>query len=657
MEEDFFGDFESTPTSTVRKKNQRQHVENPFLHADEMATVSVLVVDYLSERQIQYVKRLFDSLGVRFNLVFPFTFIPEDSDLKKSMTKFFIENVRSDLIDFLPCDKPIITFGRALYAVTFDTDIQVDGFYDTVFNKSYIYSPSLNNRVYPCDSIFRIFGFGQVDKKTGEAILLWDQWETYFAKEQIKRASKAGDCSLARIPEINVVDLKDPNEFFKEVLSHGDDPAWHYLTLDTETGGLDPLSDKLGCVTMSFDGRTAYYMEWKDIDIPLFEKMLEGKFKILANGKFDILFFAFHGTKLFHIEWDTMIAGHMLNEMRSQSLKSHAWFHTPFGGYDLELEKLKMKYKNLQSYLHIPKPVRMPYAGKDAAVTFLVYKAQMEEMQRDLALLKYFTTYAIGMLNVFVKAEFHGFPIDWNKVTEIGVQLDTKIKEAYDKVLAAFGVESLNISSKKQLGEFIESLGWPCIARVKEKIGGYYKVSKDEIHEWVKLGYNQAKTLLEYSKWVAIKSTFIGNDEYDPNEEEGFLLEEEAREEDGEFFGDESHLSSTNASGLWKHKRVDGRVHATFLTFMAASHRNRSASPNLQNIPKKSWDAASMVRACYTPPLEVRCKKEDANLIKIFDQNLGCRLFSPGDKVLVVRDGTKTTIKAFELKETDTLTE
>lgn len=652
MSDDFFSDFDSVATSSVKKMNQRQSVDNPFLHADEHAQVTAITADFLTEKQVQYVKRLFDSLNIKFNLIFPFSFVPTESDLKKSITKFFIDNVRKDLADYVPSNLPIVTFGRGLYTVTYDTDIQVDMFYDTVFNKPYIYTPQFNTRVYPCDSLFRILGFGQPDKKTGDPIILWDQWESFFAKEQIKRAGSAGDCSLSRVPQIKIVDLKDPNAFFQTVIDHGADPDWHNVAFDTETGGLDPLSDPIGCVTMSFDGKTAYYMDWKDVSIPLFEKMMKGKYKILANGKFDILFFAFHGTERLYIDWDTMIGGHMLNEMRSNSLKTHAWYYTPYGGYDLELEKVKMKYKGLQSYLHIPKPIRMPYAAKDAAVTWLVWKGQYEEMSRDPQLLKYYETYAIGMVNVFSKAEFHGFPVDWDKVTETGIILDQKIHEAKQKVLEAFKVKELNIGSKKQLGEFIESLGWPCVARVKASIGGYYKVSKTEIHEWIKQGHNEAKTLLEYSKWISIKSTFIGDDEYDATDDSE---ERENPDKDNDFFDEQDERKSVNATGLWQHRRIDGRVHATFHTFMCASHRNRSSNPNFQNLPKKNWDVAAFVRACYTPPKEIKSTREEADLIKIYDQNFGCRIFGSTELVLVNRNGQKIRVEARDLQEEDSL--
>jgi len=55
-----------------------------------------------------------------------------------------------------------------------------------------------------------------------------------------------------------------------------------------------------------------------------------------------------------------MIAGHLLNGMRSNSLKTHAFHYTNYGGYDLELEKFKWKYPGLQNYLQIPDAIRIP---------------------------------------------------------------------------------------------------------------------------------------------------------------------------------------------------------------------------------------------------------------------------------------------------------
>jgi hypothetical protein len=846
--EEFFG-FEP---QQVRKAKVKKSLDNQILYSDENPNLNVLTADYFSEQQLKYVSSLFHQAGASINLVYCFSFIANEKKQVSGLAQYFYENVISDLKEWLMPDVPIIAIGRAIYATTFDTDIQVQGFYDSVFNNTFFYSPFVNNRVYPIDTIFKICGFGQLDQKTKEPVYYYDRWETYFAKKQIERAVKAGNCSIARKKSIQHVIVDNPNGWLKQhTLFVPEKELW--AAVDSETGGFNKLSDPIGDITISFDGWTAYYLAWKNINpwvfydflkahkiiganclhrlvlidtdcgrIPIgkivkerlpvkvlsfdksgepsykpivnyFEKKeiqnkscywynirfkykenrngwsnirctadhqlyvqgqgkvqakniqigdcllhrggfnddvlqfiygsflgdgsltrignesskgcfvfsfchaenqygyLEWKHKYLtrcglnpslivedvklkirqsaksknqksfyftspfldslyhekkiniinklslkglyilflddgyflkrnnrllgiqlacasliedevialqniicryvgngvnimpakgfkakgganknlylnkdaanklsclfktvqeedvipykvqgghrcwdsnialfpvevisvyheidkssyrisydievkdnhnfiANGvkssncKFDFLFFMFHGVdKDIQISWDTMIAGHLLNEMRSNSLKTHAFIYTNYGGYDLELEKYKWKYPGIQSYLHIPDSIRIPYACMDAAITYQVWLAQVQAMEKEPDLWSYYHKYVLPMLKITTKMEYNGFVVDWNKVTEVGGYIQENIRNALAEVRKAFKNPDLNPNKKQELGKFIESLGWPCINRTKS---GVYRVSKKEFTEWENRGIPKLK--------------------------------------------------------------------------------------------------------------------------------------------------------------------
>jgi DNA polymerase I-like protein with 3'-5' exonuclease and polymerase domains len=592
MPDDFDGLFGFEPQQ-VKKAKVKRSLDNPILYLDENPNLNVLVAEYFSEMRLKHISALFHQAGASINLVCCFPFIADEKKQVSGLARYFYENTRSDLKEWLKPDAPIVAVGRAVYAATFDTDIQVQGFYDSVFNNTFFYSPFVNNRVYPIDAISKICGFGRPDQKTGEPIYYYDRWETYFAKKQIERAVKAGDCSIARKKPIQYILVDNPNDWLeRHTRSVPDNELW--TAVDSETGGFDKLSDPIGDVTISFDGWTAYYLAWKNINPWRFYEFLKAHKIIGANLKFDFLFFMFHGVgKDIQIAWDTMIAGHLLNEMRSNSLKAHAFFYTNYGGYDIELEKYKWKYQGLQSYLQIPDSIRIPYACMDAAIAYQVWLAQVRDMKKEPDLWNYYHKYALPMLKVVVKMEYKGFDIDWNKVAEVGGCIQENIKNALSEVRRAFNKPDLNPNKKQELGKFIESLGWPCINRTKS---GGYRVSKKEFAEWEKQGHYEVKTLNEYSKWVIVWNTFIGADSnYDEDDveydEEGSEVElDDENFEEGFFTSESEKVVHHGATGLWQYRAIDNKVHTTFHAFMTKSHRHRCVAKGTRILANRDYN-------------------------------------------------------------------
>jgi hypothetical protein len=592
MPDDFDELFEFEPQQ-VKKSKVKRSLDSPVLYLDENPNLNVLVAEYFSERQVKHISALFHQSGASINLVYCFPFIADEKKRVLGLARYFCENVRSDMKEWFKPDVPIIAIGRAIYATTFDVDIQVQGFYDSVFNNTFFYSPFVNNRVYPIDAVSKICGFGQSDQKTGEPIYYYDRWETHFAKKQIERAVKAGNCSISRKKPIQYVIVDSPNDWLEQhTISVPETELW--TAVDSETGGFDKLSNPIGDITISFDGWTAYYLAWKNINPWVFHDFLKAHKIIGANCKYDFLFFMFHGVeKDIQISWDTMIAGHLLNEMRSNSLKTHAFCYTNYGGYDLELEKYKWRYPGLQSYLQIPDSIRIPYACMDAAVDYQVWQAQVRDMKREPDLWNYYHKYVLPMLKVTTKMEYNGFDIDWDKVTEVGRYIQENIRNALTKVRKAFNKPDLNPNQKQELGKYIESLGWPCINRNKS---GGYKVSKKEFAEWEKQGRSEVKTLNEYSKWVIVWNTFIGaNSNYDEDEadydEDGFEIELNDDNLEDEFFTSKSNkIVHHDATGLWQYKTIDNKVHTTFHAFMTKSHRHRCVAKGTKILVNRNYN-------------------------------------------------------------------
>ncbi|MDR0682093.1 MAG: hypothetical protein LBG15_09645, partial [Dysgonamonadaceae bacterium] len=118
MPDDFDGFFGFEPQQ-VKKAKVKRALDNPILYLDENPNLNVLVAEYFSERQIKHVSALFHQGGAFINLVYCFPFIADEKKQVSGLARYFHENVRSDLKEWLKPDVPVIAVGRAVYAATF----------------------------------------------------------------------------------------------------------------------------------------------------------------------------------------------------------------------------------------------------------------------------------------------------------------------------------------------------------------------------------------------------------------------------------------------------------------------------------------------------------------------------------------------------------
>jgi DNA polymerase I-like protein with 3'-5' exonuclease and polymerase domains len=382
----------------------------------------------------------------------------------------------------------------------------------------------------------------------------------------------------------------------------------------------------VGDLTISPDGINGYHFNWEDVDPEALSAYLKDKKLYVANGKFDGRFLRRYGVKNFVIAFDTRIVGHFLNERRSNSLKTHAWLYTIHGGYDEPLEQYKRENPKVKSYLQIPKSLRIPYATMDTIVDFQVAKAMQRELLADKDyqfqngvqgpnLHDYHEKYVVPAINLFLDLEFKGLPIDWDKVKSVGELMDKEIAKSLESVQKAFGRTDIQYKGH-ELAKFIEyDLKWEEIARSEPTnrvhfdeatqkwvpvFKGWYLTNKNSFSEWERLGHPEAKLLGNLASWTAMKNTFIGDESED--EEDQLEKYREKIDEMGFFNASETDTKVekvTKDSGLWKYRGTDDRIHATFMSFLALSHRHRTQGPNLQNIPKKDRDAAKLIRQVY----------------------------------------------------------
>lgn len=463
--------------------------------------------------------------------------------------------------------KPIVCLGRSLYLFTnCNTDIQTSMFYDLICNQTSFYSTISKSRVHPLDRLHLILNKGT--------------FEEQFALDQL---NKALYYEPERVVKLNLTDVIDPNEFLKQNMEEKE-IAW-----DLETGGFDFISDKIKCMTVTFDGITGYYLDGEKVDRELLNKFLSNKHQIGNNLKFDCKFFRNLGIVNAKVDEDNLNLGHLINETRMNGLKNQAWYYTEFGGYELPLEEYKKKHKGI-SYYDIPKEILFPYATMDAIISFRVNKV-LRKLLNEISnnetiynkkakwkLRDYYYKIVIPAVNAFIDIEQKGIIIDWEKLKQISIELDEKSTILRKQILEKLKC-SINLDSLDQLGRTLEQQGWPDYGRGEK---GIYKTDKDTLQLWANDGYDIAKNLLLLRNYTSLMKTFIGKEEL--------------------------------KSGFFNYRRIDNKIHGTFYPMLADSGRGRSSEPNLQNIPKHG-DLAKWYRQIFIPPADYNiCEMDGAGL-------------------------------------------
>lgn len=665
-----FSDISINDNVKKDKTKLSRKIDNPILYSNSDNPQLVIVVDkLLSQVQIQQMKyELLDTVypGLSFQVLYCFHTKPEAKHMKANIGNYFKQN-SIDIKKYIKPGTRVLTFGRALYSFCYgNTDLNVKMFYDFKFNDSYFRNGELKTRVYPVDDYFDI-----ISK---------DNFSKFFALRQIKECLDYKKVRFS-IPELKLVKVLGVEEVKNFLLQHMEskEMAW-----DLETTGLNFQANTIGCFTCSFDGRTGYYLRWKDIEpnIELFDDFLKNKYSILANGKFDQKFVKFNGIENIKIDFDTLHAGHILNEMRSNSLKTHACIYTWHGGYDDELDDYKRKYKKLRNYMDIPEKILYKYATMDSIVTFQVYQAQKLQLDTisrmniyngDWTINDYFYNAVMPSVNTFIDIEYEGVYYDWDKLEKLSKrvrkeidELKLKVYEALDIPLNSIGLDSIlyddekkekekemgivvfkekttekitNLDSNIQVSKILKEKGWTNHGTTKL---GHYIINDDTLNKWIKEGHKAAELLLELHQLNTVYKTFIGN--------------------------------SKDNSGFFKYRYPDGRLHPNFAVMLKNSGRNGARNPNLQNIKARGY-LAEEIRSCFITlneeygladcdlsgaQLRYACMRSGDEVMKNIFLNLGgdmhsmtgYEIFIKGKKIKIDGQLRELTLKDFfELKK------
>lgn len=494
----------------------------------------------------------------------------------------------------IPPGSRVLTVGDALYAVTRIDDLDVDRFFDSVFNQTYFWSPDYRSWIYPVSHLFEIVA---------------DRFESLHLGAQLRTITAGLPVSSPRrIPA--VIEENATLEMLRVAASTATAVA-----IDTETDGLDFIENRVWCITLSFDGRTAYFVdtrkwlkggqEWKD-----FTAIVKPLKQVWANGKFDIKFFRKMGVPYddLRVDWDVDQAGHVLNELAQRNgLKAQAWVYTTEGGYQ---RRFDYAFHTLagKKIANIPWPILQEYAAMDAIVTYRVFRSQDQQFTQidhdfpnnelepnGWSLRRYYEEVMLPTVSMFIDIEEQGMMINRSMIDEARVGLN-KLKDRLEKEVKAELNSNLwedfSLDSGPQLGARLQQLGWECIAKAK---AGYYLTNDFCLQKWAKT-HKAADLIMQYRSASTLLKTYVGQPAVALEGEVQYDLETE----------EEILPEMSNPTGFYKHLRWHEedrtwRVHPTFWAMLADTGRNRCDKPNLQNIPKHG-ESAKLIRKFFDVP-------------------------------------------------------
>ncbi|MFA6307494.1 MAG: DNA polymerase I [Patescibacteria group bacterium] len=383
---------------------------------------------------------------------------------------------------------------------------------------------------------------------------------------------KHQDCSYTNIQDITAF------EKFYTILK-----SQPIFAFDTETSGLDILTEKILGISFSWQAKIAYYIDLRD---PKFaEKVLDKLKTIFAddkiakighNIKFDYKVLKILGINLQGIVFDTLVAAYLINYNRGLKLEELAFSY--LGYKKLKLEDLldeKTNKKDTVDVLSIDSTRLAWYGAEDADITFRLYK-KLYPLIKDSKNLELLQKIEIPLIPVLADMELDGISLDNKFLAKMEVDLKKELENLTKQIHKLAGSE-FNIASPAQLKKILfEDL----------------KISTQGIKK-TKTGISSAAAELEKMKDAHPIIPLIVD------------------------FRELSKLQSTYVSALPELvSNKTKRLHTSFNQTVTATGRLSSSNPNLQNIPIRS-ELGKKIRQAFVVPKDYILLSADYSQIEL----------------------------------------
>ena len=395
--------------------------------------------------------------------------------------------------------------------------------------------------------------------------------------------------NACEVPDIPRAPTPQPRREINCTLITTIDELQNYLTkiervlaIDTETTGLNQISDKIVGISLAINDTDGAYIPIRhrtksddlfggDTTAPN-QLTLESVYKYLwpiltnpdiikigHNLKYDLHIMANEGwdtAKISPID-DTMLLsyilhgtlhGHGLDELAlkylgHENIKFSSLFPPKTRDADMHFDQLEIKNA-------------APYAAEDACICYALYNLMRPELDSNDKLRHLYETCDLPLMPILMQIERNGVLADRNKLNQLSTIFHEQMQKLSDEIWALAGHE-FNIASPKQLGVILfDEMQLP--ANKKRS------TDADSLNELIDTHPIIEKIL----NWRSI-----------------------------------AKLAGTYADALPRQIAADGRIHTTYLQTSTNTGRLSSRDPNLQNIPIKTT-LGEEIRKCFIAPPE-----------------------------------------------------
>ena len=342
-----------------------------------------------------------------------------------------------------------------------------------------------------------------------------------------------------------------------------------YVAFDTETNSLDAVEADMVGFSLCTSENDACYVPLlheendKQIDfdqaIDILKSILEdnGIKKILHNMKFDALVVDKYNINIKNYD-DTMLMSYSIGSggirHKLDTLIKYYFDHDA-----ISFKDLIGSGKDKKTFQELPIKEAGKYAAEDADMTLRLWKRFKSSMVQDKQV-KIYEIIEKPLAQVIMNMENHGISVDVNKLNELSVNFEEKLKNLEKYCYKLIG-EEINLGSPKQVGEILfDKLELP---GGKKTSTGSWSTNAEILENLANEGYDFPKALLEWRALSKLKTTY------------------------------------TDTLPTYLNIKTN-RIHSSFAMATTSTGRLASSDPNLQNIPIRS-DNGRMIRKAFIP--------------------------------------------------------
>ncbi|MBT3478166.1 MAG: DNA polymerase I [Candidatus Marinimicrobia bacterium] len=344
-----------------------------------------------------------------------------------------------------------------------------------------------------------------------------------------------------------------------------------WLSFDLETTSVIPMRCEIVGLSFSTKANTGVYIpiQYKEKEPDLFGDALNSVLSIIKpmmedasvpktgqNIKFDALILKRHGIDVKGIQFDTLIAAHLLQpESRNLKLDNLSMEHLEYRM--VPITDLIGKGRNQITMAEVELEKCAFYAAEDADVALQLTYIFENELKK-VGIEKFFKEIEMPLLPVLLEMEFQGMFVDGQMLETMSVDLGKKIDSFVIDIQKEAGTE-FNVNSTQQLANILFDIkGLPEIKK---------RSTAENVLQRLKNDNPIPGLILEYRKLNKLKNTYI------------------------------------DALPALIHPETK-RIHSTFSQTVASTGRLSSRDPNFQNIPIRTEEGREIRKA-------FRCENND----------------------------------------------